>query len=232
MQKKDMNKMRMYNQVVLIISEHEAIWQSNVPFTEVYNTFTSKLDSLKTDIDAQFSLKGAHSIQKRKTKEVLFNDALRIQNLLTFFAAKTENKVLLQQVKKPASFWNRLSETNFLAQCERLGSILEEHLPDVVDYGLSQVDLDGFNAKIEDFVTAIGEPRSAVIHRTHVTSNIEAAMDELDALLKLQLDTFVHALAATQSKFVNLYDHARDVIRYKGKGHTDSDSPQIPADEV
>ena len=230
MRKSDMNKMRMYNQVAQIISEHAPVWQANVPFTEVYTSFNAKLDALKTSIDAQFSLKGANSIHKREAKEALINDALRIQQLFTFYAAKVDDQVLLHQVKKTVSYWKRASEINVRAQAEQLRALLEDNLAVVGNYGLAQADLDGFITRIDDFAAAASEPRAAVIQRAHVTENIGELMAQLDALLKLQLDNFVHALTATQADFVNLYDHARDVIRYRGKGHTNPETPQSSAD--
>ncbi|MDX2362372.1 MAG: hypothetical protein QNK23_16305 [Crocinitomicaceae bacterium] len=223
MNKRDINKMRMYNQVVLIISEHSSIWQANVPFTEAYSTFSQGVIGLKEFVNSQFALKGKLSIHKREMKEELTEVALRIQRVIVFYAAKSEQLTLLESVKRTPSFWRRTTETNRLSQAERLSSLLEEHLPALQDFGLEQSDLDELNAKINAYTEALSGPRSAIVHRGQFTASIDTSISELDDLLKLQMDTFVKSLTVTHPDFVSLFLRARNIVNYKGSsGHIDS----------
>jgi hypothetical protein len=218
MKKKDLNKLRMYDQVVQILEEHGTVWQSNVPFSEVYATFSEKLEGLKAYIESQHVLKGVHSVHKNTAQEALIKEAIRIEHLLQFYASKTENPVLLHDVSHTYSFWKRARENDRLLQGEHLRNLLEEHLSAATAYGLSQSDLDVLANRIASYSISIGGPRNTIVHRVHITEGISEIMAELDALLKFQMDNFVKALSESESNFVRLYAHARDVIRYKGKG--------------
>ena len=218
MKKKDLNKMRMYDQVVLIISEHDAVWQTNVPFAETYSTFSQRVTGLKEYIETQYALMGTHSIRKREAKEQLIAEALRIEKLFRFFAAKTENAPLLHKVKHTATLWKRSKEVTRVALAAQLEGLLEEHLNELEDYGLAQEDLDSLQEKLAAYEETLSQPRNVIVHRAAITQGIREAMVELDAILKLQVDNFVHSLASTQPEFVKLYKRARNVINYKGKG--------------
>lgn len=231
MLKKDVNKMRMYDQVVQILEEHGTIWQSNVPFSEVYATFSEKLEGLKAYIESQHVLKGVHSIHKQKAQDALIKEAIRIERLLRFYAAKNENAVLLHEVSHTYSFWKRMRENDRLLQSERLRTLLEEHLSAAAEYGLSQSDLDALVNRISAYSISIGGPRNTIVHRVHITEGISEIIAELDALLKYQMDNFVNALGESESTFVNLYTHARNVINYKGKGKDASEPESGGTDE-
>jgi hypothetical protein len=231
MKKRDMNKMKMYNQVVLIISEHSPVWQTNVPFAEAYATFSQKVSGLKAYVDSQFSLVGKHTVHKHACSDALIETALRIQRVMVFYAARSENAVLLERVKRSASEWKRANETKRLLQAERLHSLLEEHLAELPDFGLGQPDVDELSARISDYAEAIGEPRSKIVHRTAFTQHIGMAIKELDELLNLQIDTFVRSLETSAPEFVRLFLSARSVVHYKGKGSAEPDSETGGVDE-
>lgn len=231
MKKRDINKMRMYNQVVLIISEHSPVWQANVPFAEAYATFSQKVSGLKAYVESQFALKGKHTVLKHAASEDLIETALRLQRMLVFYAAKTENAVLLERAHRSASHWKRANETNRLLQAEQLLTLLEEHLAALQDFGLAQADLDELSTRISNFSEAISGPRSKIVHRAEFTENIGKTIAELDEMLKLQIDTFIQSLKLSAPDFVNLFLRARSVVHYKGKGRDASEPESGGADE-
>lgn len=223
MKKRDINKMRMYNQVVLIISEHSSVWQTNVPFAEAYSTFSQKVSGLKAYVESQFTLTGKHTVQKQAASEALIETALRLQRVLVFYAAKTENPVLLERAHRSASHWKRANETNRLLQAEELQDLLEEHLAALQDFGLTQADVDELSTRINDFADALGGPRSKIVHRAAFTQNIGKTVAELDEMLKLQIDTFIQSLSLSAPEFVSLFLRARSVVHCKGKGQPEAE---------
>ena len=159
----------MYDQVVLIISEHDTIWQSNVPFTETYSTFSQRLIGLKEYIENQTALMGVHTIRKEEFKNALISEVIRIEQVLQFFASRSENADLFNSVDHTKSFWARIREVDRLMASKHIADLLEEHLNELEDYGLLQADLDMLNTKIADYEQAMSEPRNMIIHRAIIT---------------------------------------------------------------
>lgn len=221
----------MYDQVVLIISEHNAVWQSNVPFAEAYASFTQRVDGLKAYIDGQLALMGSHSILKREAAGALITEALRIEQILRFYATKTGNEVLFRALKHSFSDWNRFKEVERVALSTKLADDLEAHLPALVDYGLTQNDLDSLRALIDAYKVRLSEPRNKIVHRAVLTQSIRQAIIELDEILRFQLDNFVYSLKAAQPDFVQLYRFARNVIQQKQKGSEESGTENNVANE-
>lgn len=229
MKKRDTNKMKMYNQVVLIVSEHTSLWQANVPFAETYAAFTEKLVGLREAFDAQFALKGNFSAHKKRTIHDLVVEALRIQNAMIFFAANTQDLELLELVRHTPTSWKQTSENKRLAMANQLRTQLAAHLSEVQAYGLGQADLDQLDARIADCANALTEPRSSIVHRAQITQSIDSKVAELDSLLKTQLDPYVLSLKNAHPDFVNLYHNAREIVHYKGKGsHPDASDNTTP----
>jgi hypothetical protein len=230
MKKTDLNKMKMYDQVALIIEEHGTLWQSNVPFSTAYASFTQRVDGLKAALENQRALMGSHSIRKNRALDNLHDEAQRIEQILRFFAVHSDNEVLLATVRHTASDWKRFKEADRVALCTLLGDELEANLSALAEFGLTQLDLDGFRSLLEDYRALLAEPRNRIVHRAVITRGIGQKMTELDELLKLQIDSFVHSLKNTAPEFVLLYDAARNVIQQKAKSGNGPEDPENPAD--
>jgi hypothetical protein len=228
MNKSDLNKMKMYDQVVVIIEEHAAIWQNNVPFSTAYASFTQRVDGLKAALENQLALKGSHSHRKNRALRTLVAEAQRIEQMLRFFAVESENDALFETVQHTPSDWKRFKEANRVAICTNLGDELETHLSALAAYGLTQADLDNFRSLLEEYSALLTEPRTRIVLRSVITQGIRQTMTELDEILKLRLDNFVHTLKNTAPEFVQRYDAARNVIKRRSKSGGKPDNPESP----
>lgn len=75
----------------------------------------------------------------------------------------------------------------------------------MLNFSLTQLDLDELNARIDTFAEAVGKPRSAVVRMAQFTAKLNEFIKELDELLKPRLDTFVKSLVVSSPNFMSLF---------------------------
>lgn len=228
MDQKTKNKLKMYQAVKTICTQHQADWSSMPAFAQAFTQFSAKLNELDLTGYRQGIATLGVAANKDHLLQTTFALAETVSNGLRAYAAAQNDILLMGQL--------HFSKWDFKRNGTQSGLYLIDRVLDLAipmsgllgDCGITQqqiMDLQSMRLQLDD---AVAMPRAAVIDRMQQTAAITAIQSDLDALLKNQLDPLAQVLQATQPGFYTNYCDARIILDYKGKTNDHGDIPQGP----
>lgn len=217
MTQREVNKLRMFKQVLDVTSANQAAWSAVPAFSTNFTKFKTAYDALTT-ITGQPSgnLTGIATLQREKRAAAAAKAAI-VASALRSYAADMDDPVLAEKL----AFSNSdLSIGSGIAVIERMDLVLSlaiTHASNLTDYGISQSQLDELAPLIEELKGLQGSPRTAIIDRKERNGEIDALLKQMSDLLDDKLDQLANVLKSTQPAFYDKYKSARMIIDAKGK---------------
>lgn len=223
-------KKDMYLQVEKVIQKHSSSWTENTAFGSVYANFNEKLAGLQNLSDGQEnSLIGVRALKDAKRDQTI-GTAMEIVGALKALASVNSSPDLKAHVKIAESQLRFASKQDFLHLVNRILEKANEHSAELEVFGIDQAKIEALTALRDDVESAINMPRTAMIDRKTFTLKIIERFEELDEILKEQLDTLMLVLKKQHPDFYKDYKGARVVIEPKSKGSPDAKSTEDKKD--
>ena len=230
MNQKEVNKLKMIKQVLDVTSANQTAYAGVQVFSDGVTDLRLKYDELKTlTTEYAMQLVGIAAL-KNEQKEATAFKAKGVAGILRAFAHLTHDPVLGGKLKFRDSSFYYGSSVAIGQKIELVLQLAIDHLPVMTGYGLTQQDIDELTALNNDLVNMQGSPRTAIIGRKELRSEIDVLFEEIDGLLHNTLDQLITSMKKTQPAFHNQYKDARKVVDLKGKSNKPSPpfSPEGP----
>lgn len=93
-------------------------------------------------------------------------------------------------------------------------------LPALASYGVTAQMVENLQARISAALEGLHQPRSGFVERKTATERLAALFDEIDALLKAQIDRLVYPIRKTHPDAYASYRSAREIIDRSARGPT------------
>ena len=227
-----LNKMKMFDTVQSVIAQHQSAWMNNSPFSDAYNEFSTKLDSLKS-LTTEYinSSKGLTAI-KKVTLEKTIDQAIVLGNVIGAFALKNNDTELLMRNIYTRSEWVKGNSLIKVNRFKQLLTDAESHEADLLEYGIDSGFIQTFEASVYQFEELMKQPRIAIVGRKQLTKQIAELILEIDTLLNGQIDRIMNVFTLTDPKFFATFKNARIIVDHKGKRNklTNKNVPKEPDD--
>lgn len=216
MNNKLMNRLSMFDQVNVVLTEHRVLWETIPEFVVSYDKF----NQMRTDLHDLGKKDGPKKWITEQKNEMLENSMEKghfLQRLLCTYAVKAGNDELLKR--------NKQTHTEFFAgkmevKLNRLRKVLDEIrnvLFELAPLGVSTQDADEFESAIMVLESMQSAPRNATVKRSVVVGRIKLTNEKTVAILELELDVLVMLFSKSQPMFVKEYNQARIVVDFHGK---------------
>ncbi|MNU69519.1 hypothetical protein D3C71_589050 [compost metagenome] len=232
MKRSTANKLNMYESVHAVLTDHQSSWQNIPAFASAVNKFETKLALLRAGVAEQSSATTGVSLEKRLRTEDLRNRMLVMQHAL-FLLGRASGDVLLQErnhLSKTDLFHMTLNE--FAARCTELKGDLDTYSAQLPQYGITQQAIDELIPLLLGVDELNNSTRKAIIKRKSITKNIEDLEQELNELLRVELDRLILVFKESDSQFYHSFESARITINYGGGGVDGSrNKTQKPGDD-
>lgn len=218
MNKKQLNRFRMYEAVNLVLDTHAA----QVGTEGDLFTAQQLLKAGQATINQNRQVQEADSSGLTKNKSDLRNELIRLILLfaagLKAHATSTKNSELKTKANYKA-YELQKSADSVLADIGRL--LNEMALPlksDLAKYAIGEAEFQQMERLLAEFRLAIPKRRVAINISKVSTGNIDGVFKAQDKLLKEQVDALMEPFQFSQPDFFSAYKNARSVVDYAGRG--------------
>lgn len=217
----------MYGSVLSVLNNHQATWQAVPAFADTKETFEIKLNLLRARVAEQLGVVTGISAEKKLRTADLRSRMLLVHNALFLYARVTDNVLLRERNDLHRTDLLKMNLNEFAAHCSQLRNDLEIAGASLETYGITQQALDELLPLLQGINELNNSMRQAVIKRKGITQAISDLENELDELLRVELDRLILLYRQTAPSFVQDYESARITIHYgSSKGHK-PDNPEL-----
>lgn len=215
MNKNQKNKLRMYRAVESVMGNSNASWTGLPALGTAFTAFSEKLNQLETLRYSQaFITTGVGIVKSEKRKEIA-QLVIPISNGIKAFATSTKNIELREMLRFSPSDFKYKSDLRVVLLIDTVIEQASVHLTELGDFGVTQQKLDELIATRKDLKILMSSPRVAIIDRKQVTNRIRSTVNEIDRLLKSQMDMLISILKVQDLAFFTKYKSTRIIISLK-----------------
>lgn len=206
------DKLSMYFTVKNYMKKNKSAWSSFVPLSNAYNKFSQKIDEIIETSTHQTEIIKGKAINKRQKRDAMIEVALRIGAVITAYAAELGNNELMHTVnyKKRQLVLSRDTIVNAL--CKIILDEAKNNAPDLIDYGITSVEIAEFETAIAQYHQTIADPREAIVSRGTYTELLNQLFKQADFVLKNEIDNLMIVYKTTKPDFYATYKESRKII--------------------
>lgn len=228
MNRKVNNRIDMIKAVVSVLNENQAIWVNTPKVVTSVNQLVEGLNFLQEKAALHNSITLGVTRDRKEKYAALAKTMISVQDALWIYGNSTNNFNLVGRNKVVPSTTFNLSLKSRLVRIEVIMKDVETYGAFLADYGVTQEMLGLLNDQIAAYLSIEINPRLAIIERKTTGIEIEQKVNELNKLLKNDLDRMIRIFSTSYPSFVVAYFTARVVIH--GHGKTKSKNPKKEPD--
>ncbi len=149
---------------------------------------------------------------KKKSKKQLAEIIFLVSGAIRTYAYNTSNTLMYNAVKLPVSKLFRMGDTVLLVYTENVKKIAVKNFKALQAYGLTQENMDKFDADSYDFLHRMTRPREAIAEKSTATIKIKETIKSLRNLVVGNLDNAMVNYMPTDNVFYNEYEQIREIV--------------------
>lgn len=217
MEKKQLEKMYMYEAVLQTCAKYQPAWSGWPVFVTTLDEFRALHDELR-DLNALHKEPTANfAAVKSEARKRLIERYMMITGILKAHAGSTQNFRLKEFAKHSPSSIKKMREEDCGAYSREFIIGIEENLTELAPFQIDQILIDEFAALVDAFETAIATPRVAIIAKRALTATIYSKFKTADEVLKIKLSSMVNFLRYDEPGFYRAFNYAKVVVHHKGR---------------
>lgn len=217
MKTKIKNRIDMYESVLSVLRNNQAIWES----TSMIVSRVDRLEEGLIGLHAKSALQSSVTLGVAQMRNARWNDLAKkiisIQDALWIYGNGTNNYDLVARHKFAPSVTFKLSANARAIRIDIVTSDLENYGSFLADYGVTTEMIQQFHDSVAVYRDMTITPRSAIVERKTVRLEIESKSIELNNLLRNDLDRMIRRFSASHPSFVVTYFNARQVVNMRGR---------------
>lgn len=229
MKKSTANKLNMYGSVLSVLNDHQTNWQGIPAFVNAKTAFETKLNLLRVRVTEQLGATTGVAIDKRLRINDLRERMLPVQHALFLLGRATNDVLLRERNNLTKTDLDELRLNQLAARCAELKQDMDTYGTQLSAYGVTTQALDELIPLLETVSEVNNSTRKAIIKRKGITKSIGDLENELNELLRVELDRLILVFKQTHPAFFETYNSARITIDYGNKGSSRGDEPLAPA---
>jgi hypothetical protein len=192
-------------------NKRSAIWNTNVPITEVKNVFTDLLKSLTKKFEIQLTNNTGVAIDKKNLRKSIEYQAYIISSGASVYALHTNNGDLYTKVYFLKSHFRMFRDGELQSNCTNLVTNVSTVLQSVYTYGITPEMINNLTADIEKFALIQKLPLEKKKQKANATKAINQLIETISTLLNTEMDPLMVVFAKAEPDFVALYTNLRSI---------------------
>ncbi|WP_436514696.1 hypothetical protein [Ekhidna sp. To15] len=211
MNKRQIKKLEMMRSTNGYLDGTSATWNA-IPIASNYKTGLAQIiHQIRTSAEDQEAAQVFIGGTLLDTKQRIAEKLDILDDVLEAYAEDTENPELLVQSSNSKSDYLRLANEEFETKASHVIDLLESHVTNMADYGLTQDQIEDVKLDFGTYQDQRGKPRSYKIASRSATQSIESLMDEGNLFLE-KLDRVMKRFKRSNPSFYIGYLSARTII--------------------
>lgn len=217
MKKSILNKVKMYDTVRTVLSDHESVWIGMPTFVENVELFNTKLDDLKnTALQHEMIVKGV-SKAKAEYKTKLIDELCHLQNALLLHSGSNGLTEVRESIRFTRTDLKLSSEMLLFIRATRIKDLSNDFAADLVQYGITATTIQNFEQTLTNYDQAMTSVRNNIVARKTITSKMDLQVETINRILKEKIDILIRLLAIEHPNFAQDYKNARLIVHSRGK---------------
>ncbi len=204
-----LNMFQTTNDVMLT---HAANYAGNIPLQDAVTELGEGIDNIEDLRDQQEEATTGVTQDKGNKRETLETLTLQIGSVIAFYAAKINNRTLMDKVNFTKTELMRARDNELPGMSEQVHQEAVTHAPAILPFGVTGAMTTVLATAIADFVTYISKPRAARTETSAATSLLPGAFDAVTALLEEQIDRGMELYRTSNPDFFAAYESARVIV--------------------
>ncbi|HLG34537.1 MAG TPA: hypothetical protein VI757_06610 [Bacteroidia bacterium] len=204
--------LNMYEAVDDVLQTHNAVWNTNVPFSDTVADFEANIDTIGNLRDQQEEDTTGVTQDKNNKRLLLESKTYTMGSIIVFYASVTNNRKLLEKVNYTRSKLENARDNELPAFSKHVHQAAVDNAAALVAYGVTPLMIADLGTAIDNFVKDIGKPREAVSDTSAATEQLPGVYSNNDLLLAERLDKGMELFKAANPDFYTQYFNARIIV--------------------
>lgn len=218
MNKTQINKLRMFVAVDLVLRNYSELFESLEPLVLGHQRLRDGLLQLEANRLVQEANNTGLTGSKTDLRTKLIDRLIKFLAALKSHAIATNNLELKEKVNYPKSKLTIVSDPVLYDIGSLAVSLAMPILPELTKYLITTEKVTDLTTLLTNFKEAIPQKRVATSTSKVSTENIGDVINSLHTLLKEELDALMLLLEGDQPDFYKAYKNARIIVDYTGGG--------------
>lgn len=227
MNKTQINKLRMFVAVDLVLKNHSELFESLAPLVLGHQRLKDGLLQLEANRLVQEANNTGLTGSKTDLRTKLIDRLMKFMAALKAYAIATNNLELKEKVNYPKSKLVAAPDNILYDIGSLVVSLAMPILPELAKYLITTEKVTDLTTSLTNFKEAIPQKRVATSTSKVSTENIGDVINSLHTLLKEELDALMLLLEEDQPDFYKAYKNARLIVDYAGGGK--SEPEEVPS---
>lgn len=211
MNNKQQNKITMFEAVANVMKENQARWQKIKALEEAYGEFTELMVELRNKGTQRSKDTTGVTLNKKQKKELMAKKASLLAGSAYAYAGKIKNIELQRKFDYNFSFLKKADDNNAFSLVKAITEEAGKLMPQLIDYGVEEGEIEEVIKLAEDFKNHIGEKAHIKSGRVAATLTLGELFDEISLLLSEQIDLLMRRFEDKEPEFYRTYQNARTI---------------------
>ena len=218
MNKRQLNKWRMFGSVVTVLDENSALVSSLNDLAAAIERFKSGQLIINQNRQVQEAKTTGLTMNKKVKREKLFQMITKFSAALKGYATLVNDEEIKAKADYNRSDLLRVADSVLYDIGMLLYGMAIAHKDDMVRYFIGDAELKGMEQLLTEFVLAIPKKRVATSLSKTSTDNIESTFASQEKLLRDEIDVLMLLFQDNNPDFYKAYKNARAIVNYTGRG--------------
>ena len=207
-----LNKLKMAQTTLGCLDDNSAVWTGIKGIEEAEAVAQDLVQQILENSLIQSSATGFSDV-KKLAKQTMLKAAFKVGCGLTSLASATGDAMLAAQTGLSRSDLGAGREQDVINRCQSLVALGNENAAALAaKYNVTAKDLLTLKTAISNFTLSQSKPRQGVSTSAAATTELVTLFDQLDEVLRNQLDPLMETLQDASTAFYNAYQTARVIV--------------------
>ncbi len=222
MNKKQENKLTMYEGVLSLITTNSEKTRTAGGFNESAAVFGALVEELKAKSIEVDSAAAGKTAVKYSAADSLIAALVPVCSALYVYGRKQGIMEIIDRAKITESKLRSMRDTELASFGTAISEMAEANAKEIEAHGIAQDKINDLKEKARLYSSAIGERESSVASRMGARLSVKELFRRADELLKEELDRYMELLRQSETEIYNKYFAARSIkesgIRHRQNG--------------
>ena len=227
MNKRQENKLTMYEGLLTLLQANSAEFQSIGGFSDAVTQFSSIVSEVKAKSNETEVLTAGKVAAKHEAEDLLVGLLLPVCSALYIFARKQDNTEIKERANITEAKLRAMRDTELASYGESIADLANTNASALALMGITAEMIADLKGKAQAYTAAIGARESSVAERKGARGSMNELFDKADELLNEDFDRYFELLRPTDTELYNKYFSAR-VVKDMGMRHRPVATPPTP----
>jgi hypothetical protein len=226
MQVKQTNRIRMFKAVEAVLDQNNSVWNGMAPFATAVNEYKQKVAATEVVAQKQETPITGATDERLAARSALEDVLFLTAEALGVLAHRAGDTDLMALTDVTPSTLHNLNDVALTNRATAIQAATVSRTTELATLQVTPENLSELTEALADFNVSKSSPRVATANRSAQTSSLPESLNDVNDILRNQLDRLVNLFRRSDPEFVASYRAARVIV---DRAATHQTKPPVPA---